>query len=141
MMGGTGINITEAARASGLSAKTIRYYEEIGLVSPQRGPNGYRLFSPEEVRRLMFLGRARRLDFSLQDCRDLLMLSADTHRSSADVREIASRHLAEVDERLADLSQLRTALQSLVESCAGDGRPDCSILDALTGGRPDPTGA
>ena len=141
MIGGTAMNITEAARASGLSAKTIRYYEEIGLVSPQRGPNGYRLFSPEEVRRLMFLGRARRLDFSLQDCRDLLMLSADTHRSSADVREIASRHLAEVDERLADLSQLRTALQSLVESCAGDGRHDCSILDALTGGRPDPTGA
>ena len=126
------MNITEAARASGLTAKTIRYYEGIGLVTPQRGPNGYRHFSPEEVQRLAFLGRARRLDFSLQDCRDLLMLNADTDRSSADVREIAMRHLAEVDERLADLSQLRVALQSLVESCAGDRRPECSILDALT---------
>ena len=126
------MNITEAAAAAGLTAKTIRYYEEIGLVSPQRGPNGYRRFSPHEVRRLKFLGRARRLDFSLQDCRELLMLNADTDRSSADVREIALRHLADVNERLAGLSQLRTALESLVESCAGDRQPACSILDALT---------
>ncbi|SDL70207.1 MerR family DNA-binding protein, partial [Paracoccus chinensis] len=83
--------------------------------------------------RLRFLSRARRLDFSLQDCRDLLMLNEDTSRSSADVREIAVRNLAQVDERLADLSQLRTALQQLVQSCAGDGQPDCSILDALAG--------
>ncbi len=140
MMGGTGINITEAARASGLSAKTIRYYEEIGLVSPQRSANGYRHFGAEDVQRLTFLGRARRLDFPLQDCRELLMLSADMHRSSADVREIALRHLAQVDKRLAELGQLREALQSLVDSCAGDGRPDCAILDALTGGPPDASG-
>ena len=105
----------------------------IGLVAPQRGPNGYRHFSPADVHRLRFLSRARRLDFSLQDCRDLLMLNEDTSRSSADVREIAARHLAQVDERLADLMQLRTALQQLVQSCAGDGHPDCSILDALAG--------
>jgi len=134
------MNITEAARASGLSAKTIRYYEEIGLVSPQRGANGYRHFGAEDVQRLTFLGRARRLDFPLQDCRDLLMLNADTERSSADVREIALRHLAQVDERLAELSQLRRALQSLVDGCAGDARPDCAILDALTGGPPDANG-
>ena len=135
------MKITEAACASGLTAKTIRYYEKIGLVAPQRGPNGYRHFSSQEVRRLIFLGRARRLDFSLQDCHDLLMLSADTNRSSADVREIALRHLAQVDERAADLSLLREALQELVESCSGDGRPDCAILDALTGGLPDREGA
>ena len=75
-----------------------------------------------------------------QDCRDLLMLNEDTSRSSADVREIAARNLAQVDERLADLSQLRTALQQLVDSCAGDARPDCAILDALTGGPPDASG-
>lgn len=126
------MNITEAAHASGLTAKTIRYYEQIDLVSPQRGPNGYRQFSPQDVQQLKFLGRARRLDFSLRACRDLLMLNANTNRSSADVREIALRHLADVDERLAGLSQLRTALESLVESCAGDRQPARSILDALT---------
>lgn len=137
MMGGTGMNITEAASASGLSAKTIRYYEEIGLVTPQRGANGYRHFSAQDVRRLTFLGRARRLDFSLQDCRELLTLSADTSRSSADVREIALRHLAQVDKRLEELGQVREALQQLVDSCAGDARPDCAILDALTVGARD----
>ena len=102
-------------------------------MTPQRGQNGYRHFSPADIHRLRFLSRARRLDFSLQDCRDLMMLNEDTSRSSADVREIAARHLAQVDERLADLSQLRIALQHLVQSCAGDGQPDCSILDALAG--------
>lgn len=135
------MNISEAARASGLTSKTIRYYEDIGLVAPQRGLNGYRYFSPADVHRLRFLSRARRLDFSLQDCRDLLMLNEDTSRSSADVREIAARHLAQVDERLADLSQLRIALQHLVQSCAGDGQPDCSILDALAGDCTDPSRA
>lgn len=126
------MNITDAARASGLTSKTIRYYEEIGLVTAHRGPNGYRKFSPEAVRRLQFLGRARRFDFSMQDCRNLLTLNEDTGRTSAEVREIASRHLALVDERMADLAQLRDALQGLVQSCAGDGQPDCAILNALT---------
>ncbi|XQZ47826.1 hypothetical protein E2977_01200 (plasmid) [Paracoccus yeei] len=80
------------------------------------------------------------MDFPLQDCRELLSLSADTSRSSADVREIALRHLAQVDERLAELGQLRKSLQHLVDSCAGDARPDCAILDALTGGPPDANG-
>ncbi|MFC0199593.1 MerR family transcriptional regulator [Paracoccus rhizosphaerae] len=126
------MNITEAARVSGLAAKTIRYYEDIGLVSPRRGANGYRQFRPDDIRRLIFLGRARRLDFSLQDCRDLLALNKDADRSSANVRKIASRHLAHVDTRLTELLQLRDALQNLVDSCAGDGQPDCTILDALT---------
>lgn len=134
------MNIAAAACASGLTAKTIRYYEEIGLVVPQRGPNGYRHFTPRDVHRLRFLSRARQLDFPLQDCRDLLMLNEDTRRSSADVREIAARHLAQVDERLADLSQLRAALQHLIQSCAGDGQPECSILDALAGECPGPPG-
>jgi len=135
------MNIAEAARASGLTSKTIRNYEDIGLVTPQRGSNGYRHFSPADVHRLRFLSRARRLDFSLQDCRDLLMLNEDTSRSSAGVREIAARHLAQVIERLADLTQLRTALQQLVQSCAGNGHPDCSILDALAGDCTDPSRA
>lgn len=80
------MNITEAARASGLTSKTIRYYEEIGLVAPRRGPNGYRRFTHDDVRRLVFLYRAQRLDFPLQDCRDLLLLNEDAGRSSADVR-------------------------------------------------------
>ena len=80
------MNIAQAARASGLTSKTIRYYEDIGLVTPQRGSNGYRHFSPTDVHQLRFLSRARQLAFSLQDCRDLLMLNEDTSRSSADVR-------------------------------------------------------
>ena len=140
MTGGTGMNITEAARASGLNTKTIQYYKKINLISPQQKTNSYRHFGAEDVQRLTFLGRARRLDFPLQDCRELLTLSADTHRSSADVREIALRHLAQVDERLAELGQLREALRQLVDSCAGDARPDCAILDALTGGPPDANG-
>lgn len=135
------MNITEAAPASGLPSKTIRYYEEIGLVAPRRGLNGYRQFTHDDVRRLVFLGRARWLDFPLQDCRDLLMLNEDAGRSSADVREIATRHLAQVAERLTELSQLRAALQRLIENCASDGQPVCSILDALMGDRTDPDGA
>jgi len=125
------MNIADAARLSGLPAKTIRYYEDIGLIAPPRDANGYRRFRDSDLHRLGFLGRARGLGFSVAECRELLALYADRDRASADVRRIAQDHLARVDAKLAELTALRATLAHLVESCAGDDRPDCPILADL----------
>ena len=127
------MNIGEAAARSGLPAKTIRYYEEIGLLRPRRGANGYRAFAEDDAERLAFLARARSLGFSIEECRTLLALQQDEGRASGDVRRVAVAHLAEVDRKLDELRALRSALAGLVERCRGDGRPDCAILDDLTG--------
>ncbi|MYF89554.1 MAG: Cu(I)-responsive transcriptional regulator [Boseongicola sp. SB0676_bin_33] len=127
------MNIGEAARAAGLPVKTIRYYEEIGLVRPARSANGYRVFAESDLHKLNFLGRSRALGFSIEDCRALLALYEDGTRSSSEVREIAERHLAGVESKITDLQSLRDTLAHLVESCAGDARPDCPILDNLSG--------
>lgn len=125
------MNIGGAAQASGLPAKTIRYYEEIGLIRPARGANGYRRFGAEDVHRLAFLNRARGLGFSVEDCRALLGLYADANRASEDVKRLASQHLARIDARIDELQALRETLAGLVAACAGDDRPDCPILDDL----------
>jgi len=127
------MNIGEAAARSGLPAKTIRYYEEIGLLRPRRGANGYRAFAEDDAERLAFLARARSLGFSIEECRTLLALQQDEGRASGDVRRVAVAHLAEVDRKLDELRALRSALAGLVERCRGDGRPDCPILDDLAG--------
>ncbi len=129
------MNIGDVARLSGVPAKTIRYYEEIGLVRPPRSANGYRAFRERDVHSLAFLGRARALGFSIEDCRLLLALYADEARASADVKRVAEEHLQEIDRKIADLRSMRATLSRLVESCAGDGRPDCPILEDL--GRED----
>ncbi|WP_323763235.1 Cu(I)-responsive transcriptional regulator [Marinovum sp.] len=126
------MNIGEVAKRSDLPAKTIRYYEEIGLITPLRDSNGYRAFRESDVHKLIFLGRARALGFSIEDCRALLALWADTGRASADVRAIARQHLAEIDRKIADLSRMRGTLSHLVDCCAGDDRPDCPILEQLS---------
>ena len=128
------MNIGEAAAASGLPAKTIRYYEDIGLIRPRRDGNGYRAFGEDEVHRLAFLNRARGLGFSIEDCRALLGLYEDTTRASEDVKRLASDHLARIDARIAELKSLRATVAGLVASCAGDGRPDCPILEDLSTG-------
>lgn len=125
------MNIGEVADRTGLPVKTIRYYEDIGLVKPQRGANGYRRFGDKDAHKLTFLGRARRLGFSIGDCRDLLALWEDQGRASADVRAIAIGHLAQVEARIADLVSMRDTLGELVRACAGDARPDCPILRDL----------
>lgn len=125
------MNIGEVSQKTGLPAKTIRYYEEIGLVLPQRGDNGYRRFRESDMHKLNFLGRARALGFSIEDCRDLLALWEDQHRASADVRKIARGHLDEIERKIADLSAMRDTLRGLVKSCAGDARADCPILEGL----------
>ncbi len=125
------MNIGDVAKASGVPAKTIRYYEDIGLIRPLRGANGYRAFQDSDVHKLIFLGRARALGFSIADCRALLQLYEDDSRSSAEVKEIAQGHLAEIEEKLRDLSAMRATLSELISCCAGDDRPDCPILDRL----------
>jgi len=127
------MNIGQVAEASGLPSKTIRYYEDIGLVRPARSANGYRAFSRQDAHKLAFLARARSLGFSIEDCRKLLSLYEDRNRASADVKRIASQHLAEIDRKIAELESLRAALSHLVEKCHGDDRPDCPILDGLAG--------
>ena len=127
------MNISDTAHRTGLPAKTIRYYEEIGLVTPARHANGYRDFSDNDMHKLAFLGRARGLGFSIDQCRELLALWEDRDRASGDVRQIAAAHLAEIEAKIAGLSELRDTLAHLVTCCAGDERPDCPILESLAG--------
>jgi Cu(I)-responsive transcriptional regulator len=125
------MNIGEAAERSGLPPKTIRYYEDIGLVTPLRDANSYRAFRESDVHKLTFLGRARALGFTIEDCRNLLALWEDTDRASADVRAIAKDHLREIETKIADLQAMQATLSDLVRNCAGDDRPDCPILKEL----------
>ena len=127
------MNIGDVAEASGLPAKTIRYYEDIGLVRPARSDNGYRSFRDSDVHKLIFLSRARSLGFTIEDCRTLLSLYEDRERASADVKALAQEHLAEIEKKIAELQSLRATLSRLVSSCHGDDRPDCPILDGLAG--------
>ncbi|RVV98963.1 Cu(I)-responsive transcriptional regulator [Mesobaculum littorinae] len=126
------MNIGDVAARSGLPPKTIRYYEDIGLVRPQRGENGYRRFRETDLHKLSFLGRARSLGFSIEECRNLLALYEDEGRASADVRRIASAHLDEITRKIAELQAMRDTLTTLVEACSGDDRPDCPILTGLS---------
>ncbi len=129
--------VAAAAAASGLPAKTVRYYDEIGLVRPARAANGYRAYGPAELRKLAFVARARDLGFSIEDCRALLDLYDDRSRASADVRRVAAGHLERIDRKIAELQAMRAALAELVARCHGDDRPDCPILAGLAGaGRP-----
>lgn len=128
------MNIGQASRATGLPAKTIRYYEEIGLIRPLRGDNGYRRFRDSDAHKLRFVGQARALGFSIEECRDLLALWEDRGRASADVRAIAQGHLAAIEAKIAELQAMQRTLAELVSACAGDARPDCPILHRLAEG-------
>jgi len=125
------MNIGDASTRSGLPAKTIRYYEDIGLVSPLRDSNGYRAFREIELHKLAFLGRARSLGFTIGDCRALLALYEDDTRASADVKRIANEHLVQIETKISGLEAMRATLSHLIDECAGDHRPDCPILTDL----------
>ena len=127
------MNIGNVSEISGLPAKTIRYYEEIGLVVPPRSANGYRAYRDRDAHMLRFVARARSLGFSVEDCRALLSLYEDSDRASADVKRLAKTHLAEIDAKIAELRDMRGALAHLVSACHGDTLPDCPILDELAG--------
>lgn len=132
------MNVGEAAKRSGLPVKTIRYYEEVGLVVPGRQENGYRAYGEADVHKLRFLQRARGLGFSIEDCRSLLSLYEDTSRASADVKAIARARLADIRRKIEELETLQATLSDLVDACHGDRRPHCPILEDLAG-RPSET--
>lgn len=127
------MKIQSAASLSELPVKTVRYYDEIGLVTPDRKQNGYRSYSNQDVEKLKFLGRSRRLGFSLDDCRQLLSLYEDKKRASAEVKSIANAKILEIQEKIAELESLQNTLSKLAESCKGNNRPDCPILEDLAG--------
>ena len=130
------MNIGTASDRIGLPVKTIRYYEEIGLVTPSRSDNGYRDYSDKDVHRLRFLQRSRSLGFTIDECRQLLSLYDDKHRASADVKAMALDKVSEIDRKIAELQSLRDTLSTLARHCHGDGRPDCPIIDDLAGEGP-----
>ena len=127
------MKIGDAALKTDLTEKTIRYYEEIGLVVPERRSNGYRDFSEQDVHSLKFLARARNLGFSVDDCRQLLSLYSDRKRASKDVKRIAEAHLIEIDLKIKELSKMQDTLKHLVTTCQGNERPDCPIINDLAG--------
>ena len=128
------MNIGEIADQTGLPAKTIRYYEEIGLIQPARDSNGYRVFAQNAAHKLAFLGRARALGFSIEECRKLMALYEDKARASSDVKALAQEHLCDIERKIRQLEEMRETLSHLVDSCAGDDRPDCPILTDLAQG-------
>ena len=125
------MNIAEVAKAAGLPAKTIRYYEEIGLIHPKRSENGYRAFAETDLHKLAFVGRARSLGFSIVECRALLALYEDRARASADVKAMAVTHLAQIRAKITELRAMEATLADLAQACSGDHRPDCPILRGL----------
>ena len=127
--------IGEVAERSGMPAKTIRYYEEIGLIGPAaRAENGYRDYDEADVHTLRFVKRARGLGFSIRDCQELLSIYRDRNRASADVKTLALSRIDEIDRKMAELAGMRSTLATLAEKCHGDERPDCPILDDLASG-------
>ncbi|MGH8804145.1 MAG: Cu(I)-responsive transcriptional regulator [Polaromonas sp.] len=126
------MNIGQAAKNSGLSAKMIRYYETIGLLKPaSRSDSGYRRYGTPDLHTLAFIKRSRDLGFSLEEVGKLLTLWQDRQRASADVKALAHRHIDELNRKIVELTGLRDTLQELAEHCHGDERPDCPILKDL----------
>ena len=126
------MTIGEAARASGVTAKMIRYYEETGLVPPaSRTGSGYRTYGPKEVQILRFVRRARDLGFPMEKVAALLALWQDRDRASSDVKRLAQDQIAALETRIREMDEMKATLQQLVRACAGDNRPDCPILADL----------
>ena len=127
------MNIGTAAKLTKLSIKTLRYYSNIGLVNPKKNNmTSYREYSEEDILKLKFVGKARKFDFNIQECRELLSLYENKERSSREVKRITLEKIAELDDKLKDLNELRTALNYLANNCHGDNRPNCPIIEELS---------
>ena len=127
------MNISEAARQSGLPSKTIRYYEDIGIVKPARAENGYRAYSDADIHQLAFVQRSRSLGFTIEECKLLLSLYSDDQRASADVKALAINKIDQIDQKIRELKSLKSTLSNLAKNCHGNNKPDCPILDDLAG--------
>jgi Cu(I)-responsive transcriptional regulator len=133
------MQIGEASRATGVSAKMIRHYESIGLIpEADRRDSNYRDYASDDVHRLGFIRRARDLGFSIEQIRNLLRLWGDKQRSSRDVKALTLSHIKELDDKIAELEEMRSTLAHLVHGCDGDHRPDCPIIESLAGAAPEP---
>jgi Cu(I)-responsive transcriptional regulator len=129
------MNIGELAKETGIAAKTIRYYESVGLVAaPPRSGGNYRIYGERDLATLRFVQRARNLGFSVREVGDLVALWQDRQRASADVRALATAHLGEIERKLKELEAMRATLDHLIKRCHGNKRPDCPIIDELAMG-------
>ena len=127
------MNIGKAAKLSNLTIKTVRYYANIGLVKPQQNiSSGYREYTDGEVAKLKFIGKARKFDFSIHECKELLSLYEDKKRTSKEVKKITLEKISQLDSKLRDLNDLKNELSLLANNCHGDNRPNCPILDELS---------
>ncbi|SCX93345.1 Cu(I)-responsive transcriptional regulator [Microvirga guangxiensis] len=136
------MNIGQAASASGVSAKMIRYYESIGLIPKTiRTESGYRVYSDHDVHTLRFIRRARDLGFSVEQIADLVSLWRDRERASKDVKTIALDHVAVLERKIRELQDMASTLKHLAENCCGDSRPHCPILEELASEEPLPVHA
>ena len=127
------MNIGSAAKLSGLTVKSVRYYADIDLVKPViNEKNGYRDYNNNDIAKLGFIGQARKFNFSIRECRDLLSLYEDKNRSNKEVKKLTIEKINEIDQKLNELTLLRKKLSHLADNCKGNGRPDCPILDELS---------
>lgn len=128
------MNISDAARQSGLTAKNIRYYESIGLIKPpQRGENGYRDYHASDVGLMRFLCHSRQVGFSLQECRQLLQLYLNPERQSLHIKSLVLEKVEEIETKISHLLTMQKTLCDLANRCAGDEGPDCAIIETLAG--------
>lgn len=127
------LSISQAAEATGLSVKSIRHYESIGLINtPPREENDYRFYPNDIVQQLHFIHKTKQAGFSLKECKALLMLCENEHRSSADVKKIALEKIAEIEQRIKQQQVIVNQLTKITEQCPGDGQSKCSIIDAFS---------
>ena len=127
------MNIGKASKLSELTVKTVRYYANIDLVKPKQSSlTGYREYSEEDVLKLKFIGKARKFNFSINECRELLSLYENQNRPSKEVKKITLEKVSEIDKKLNELKNLRDALNYLANNCNGDDRPNCPILEAFS---------
>jgi Cu(I)-responsive transcriptional regulator len=127
------MHIGKAAKLSNLTVKTVRYYADIGLIKPLKSNStGYRVFSDDDLAQLQFVAKARKFNFTIQECEELLSLYSDKNRSSKEVKALTLEKISEIDIKLNELKDLRHQLSFLSKNCKGDDRPECPILDALS---------